>query len=99
MRTDPVTHARWLIVVQREQAGLYQHLEARFREIAFVHMILDRRQGERRRQEQGVAADQRRGDRRQPPSAKEREQWALFGYRLVYRGEPVSPTVPSLRRR
>jgi hypothetical protein len=93
MRPEPVTPSRWLVVVQQEQADLYRHLEQRFRDIGFVQVLFDRRQGDRRRQGSRVEPDQRRADRRQPPTAKEREQWGLFGYRLVFRGDPVSPTV------
>ena len=93
MRPEPVNPSRWLVVVQREQADLYRHLEQRFRDIGFVQVLFDRRQGDRRRQGPRVEPDQRRADRRQPPTAKEREQWGLFGYRLVFRGDPVSPTV------
>jgi hypothetical protein len=85
-------------VVQRDQLDLYRHLEQRFLDIAFVQVLLDRRRGERRRRARRTDAERRRQERRQPPTAKEREQWQLFGYRLVYRGEPASPTVPSLQR-
>jgi hypothetical protein len=86
--------SRWLVVVQREQGDLYRHLEQRFHDIGFVHVLFDRRQWVRRRPGPRVELDQRRADRRQPPMAREREQWTIFGYRLVFRGEPVSPTVP-----
>jgi hypothetical protein len=94
MPLEPVAPSRWLVVVQREHGDLYQHLEKRFHEIRSVHVLFDRRQGERRRPGPRVEPDQRRADRRRPPTVKEREQWSLFGYRLVFRGEPVSPTVP-----
>ncbi len=87
---------RWLIVVERDHADLYQHLKQRFRDIGFVQVIVDRREGDRRRRRLRVERDRRRADRRHPPTAKERDHWRLFGYRLVYRGEPVSPLVPSL---
>jgi hypothetical protein len=77
MRPEPVTPSRWLVVVQREQTDLYQHLERRFRDVGFVHVLFDRRQGERRRQGLQVETVQRRADRRQLPTAKEREQWGL----------------------
>ena len=90
--------ARWLFVVQRDQPNLRQHLEQRFQDIAFVQVVLDRREGERRGRGRRIGAEQRERERRWPPTARECEQWQLFGYRLVYRGEPASPTVTSLRR-
>jgi hypothetical protein len=83
---------RWLLVVQRGRRGLLEHLEQRFRGIGFVQIVLDRRQSERRRR-----ARRPTGERRRPATAREREQWQFFGYRLVYRGQPLSPTVASLR--
>jgi hypothetical protein len=90
---------RWLIVVHRQNADLYQHLEQRFRDIGFVRVIVDRRNGDRRRLARGVDRDRRDADRRRGATSKERDHWRLFGYRLVYRGEPVSPLVPSLGSR
>ena len=88
---------RWLLVVQPQQFELYQHLAERFRDLAFVQIVFDRRQGERRRARR-LHAERRGRERRQSPTAREREHWQLFGYRLVYRGEPASPMVPLLRR-
>jgi hypothetical protein len=90
--------ARWLFVVQRAQPDLCQHLEQRFEDIAFVQVVLDRRQGERRGRGRRIGAEQRGRERRWLPTARERERWQFFGYRLVYRGEPASPTVTSLQR-
>jgi hypothetical protein len=81
-------------VVQRDQPDLCRHLEQRFQDIAFVRVVLDRRRRVRRRR----ATEPPGRERRQPPTAREREHWQLFGYRLVYRGEPASPTVASLLR-
>jgi hypothetical protein len=75
--------ARWLIVVQRDQPDLFRHLAARFDDVAFIEVILDRRQSERRGTAAPVAADRRRAERRQTPPPDEREHWAVFGYRLV----------------
>jgi hypothetical protein len=87
---------RWLLVVQRDQLDLFERLEQRFQDITFVRIVFDRRRVERRRQARRTGAEQRRRQRRQPSTAREQEQ--LFGYRLVYRGQPLSPTVPSLQR-
>jgi hypothetical protein len=91
-------HARWLLVVQRDQPDLCRHLEQRFRDISFVQVVLDRRRRDRRRRARRTRLEQRGRERRQPPTAGEREHWQLFGYRLVYRGAPASPTVASLLR-
>jgi hypothetical protein len=74
---------RWLVVVHPQRLDLYQHLQRRLEDLAFVEVILDRRRAQRRRGPAGVGRERRRGDRRQPPAAKEREQWALFRYCLV----------------
>ncbi len=84
--------ARWLIVVQREEEDLYAHLARRFRDVSFVEVMRDRRHGERRRSGGAADPEQRIGDRRRPPGVKEREQWRLFGYRMVDRAEPVAST-------
>jgi hypothetical protein len=83
--------ARWLIVVEREQAALFRHLTERFLDVAFVEIVLDRRQGERRRAQSPVDEERRRAERRAPPAATEREHWRVFGYRLVQREEPLDP--------
>ena len=84
--------ARWLLVVHPGQLDLYDHLAARFGGIDFLEVIVDRRKGERREIHQArdarVGPELRRADRRRPPTPKEREQWALFGYRLVRREDP-----------
>jgi hypothetical protein len=85
--------ARWLLVVQRDQPDLCRHLEQRFRDIAFVRVVLDRRRRARR-----TGAERRGRERRRPPTAREWEHWQLLGYRLVYRGALASPTVASLLR-
>jgi hypothetical protein len=78
--------ARYLIVVQRGETDLYEHLRRRFHEIEFVEVLLDRRQAERRRRRGSVAGERRQADRRQPLTAREREHWVALGYRLVRHG-------------
>jgi hypothetical protein len=75
--------ARWLIVVRRDQPGLYASLRARFDDIRLVDVILDRRERERRGAARSVRADRRRGQRRRPPTPAERDHWYTFGYRMV----------------
>jgi hypothetical protein len=89
---------RWLLVVQRDQPDLCQHLVQRFQGIDSVQVVLDRREGGRPRRVRQIGAERRGRERRRPPTAREHEQWQLFGYRFVYRGEPASPTVASLQR-
>ncbi len=78
-----VEPSRWLIVVHPEQLDLFQHLQQRFGELPFLEVVLDRRKGERRQARAPVRSELRRRERRRPASAKEREQWLLFGYCLV----------------
>jgi hypothetical protein len=85
--------APWLLVVQRSQVDLFRHLTARFADVRFVEVILDRRLGDRRRITAPIAAERRQRERRRAPPAGEREHWALFGYRLV-RPEPVALSRP-----
>ena len=75
--------SRWLVVVHPGRLDLYRHLQRRLEDLPFVEVTLDRRRGERRLRQTGTGKDLRRRDRRQPPTAKEREQWALFRYCLV----------------
>jgi hypothetical protein len=80
--------ARWLIIVHPDELDLYHDLEDRFGDVPFVDVILDRRKGERRQGPVPMEPELRGGDRRRRPTPKEREQWALFGYRLVRCGAP-----------
>ncbi len=55
---------RLLCVVAREQPDLYDILSQRFSGIPEVHVILDRRRGERRQPVQSSEPERRRADRR-----------------------------------
>ena len=79
--------ARWLVVVNPGRLDLFQHLTRRLGDLAAIEVFLDRRRGERRRGRRPAPADQRQRDRRQPLTARAREQWGLFGYRLAQAGE------------
>lgn len=74
---------RWLIVVRRDQGSLFRLLDGHFAEDPLVRVILDRREGERRRAGAAVAAERRRADRRETLTGTEREIWHTFGYRLI----------------
>ena len=54
-----------LMIVARDQVMLYERLRLEFEGDDELTVILDRRLGERRRSNQPVAREQRRGDRRQ----------------------------------
>lgn len=79
---------RWLVVVRREEPGLYVSLRRRFEGILWVEVIVDRRMGERRGRSAAVSTDRRRADRRWPLVPQERDRWQSFGYRLVRTGQP-----------
>jgi hypothetical protein len=56
--------ARHLFLVSRRDARLYEYLLERFRDDANVEVILDRRQGERRKSASYAGPERRRTDRR-----------------------------------
>jgi hypothetical protein len=56
---------RWLVVVPRSDLELYESLRRALKENAPFDVILERRQGERRRAGQAQGLDRRRSDRRQ----------------------------------
>jgi hypothetical protein len=80
---------RYLIVVQRNEPELYEHLRRRSHDLGFVEVLLDRRQLERRRRRGSGTPERRQADRRQPLTAQEREHWMALGYRLVRHGETL----------
>ncbi len=55
---------RVLLVVSRQEPGLYDHLR-RTLETATVEVVFDRRRGERRQRSETPEVDLRRGNRRQ----------------------------------
>jgi hypothetical protein len=56
---------RYLFVVTRDHVSLRDYLAAEFAQEPEVHVILDRREQERRRGEEGLATPERRsGERR-----------------------------------
>jgi hypothetical protein len=56
--------ARCLFVVARDQVDLWQHLRRQFGDEGEIHVMLDRRHGERRLGAGLRALDRRRGERR-----------------------------------
>ncbi len=70
-----------LFVVRAGERQLFADLRARVEDPNRVHVVWDRRRGERRANRAPVVRDRRRGDRRGPPPAT----WDAFGYVLVTR--------------
>jgi hypothetical protein len=56
--------ARQLVIVSRQHPDLYVYLRDRFAAEGDVEVLLDRRLGERRREQTAVARERRREDRR-----------------------------------
>src|SRR5262245_1456955 len=83
--------SRWLVVVHPGRLDLYEHLQRRLDDLPLVEVLLDPRRGERPLRHAGMGKELRRHERRQPPAAKEREQWALFRYCLVQIDEAPTP--------
>jgi hypothetical protein len=85
--TDPqAREPRWLIVVRRDQHELYQNLLDAFRGVPRVVVILDRRHGDRRRQDTpppGIP-ERRCRNRRQGAIPAEAELWQTAGFRLIH---------------
>jgi hypothetical protein len=67
---DPA-HLRCLVIVSREELDLWRHMTQYNGEIKGVQVLLDRRQRERRQQDQPVALERRRVDRRRQLPADE----------------------------
>lgn len=85
----PAPGTRWLIVVRQDQRPLFRLLDRHFAEDSRVEVILDRRERKQRQSAVAVEAERRRADRREFLSARERDVWNTFGYRLVVRAEPA----------
>ena len=59
---------RSLLIVARDQRDLYDCLQHAYADSETITVLVDRRQGERRRRVQPVAGERRYGDRRSLPS-------------------------------
>jgi hypothetical protein len=84
-RPEPDT----LIILSREQAAFYEFLKPRQEARGGTLVILDRRQGERRRDgQEGVppaGAERRRGDRRTPPPEAALALMSVLGFMILHR--------------
>jgi hypothetical protein len=62
---------RGLLIVARDQMALYDYLQSAYGDSAELMLILDRRQGDRRRADRPVHDERRRRERRSPPEPNE----------------------------
>ena len=65
VRSRPSVGFRLLIVVKSGDQSLYEYLTRAMTEVAGVHVMVDRRLGQRRRADRAVSGERRQGDRRQ----------------------------------
>jgi hypothetical protein len=63
-RSRPSAGLQLLIVVKNEEPGLYDYLNRAMTEVEGVHVMMERRVGERRRLARLVSGERRQGDRR-----------------------------------
>jgi hypothetical protein len=68
-RARPSAGLRLLIVVKRSDQSLYENVTRVTAGVQGVYVMLDRRQGERRREARRVPAERRQADRRQSRGA------------------------------
>ena len=83
---------RWLLVVRRDRRDLYQNLLDAFHDVPRVVVILDRRDGERRRAETVPpqnAPERRWRNRRAAPSGAEADLWQTAGFRLIHAADDL----------
>jgi hypothetical protein len=71
-----------LLIVSRQQPSLYDYLKEDFADDDSVHVVLDRRFGERRRTLAPVGADRRQAQRRRYPDL--RDKLASLGFAVVH---------------
>ena len=64
-RSRPSADLRLLIVVKRSEQSLYEYLTRGMAGVEGVHVMADRRHGERRREARSVSGERRQADRRQ----------------------------------
>lgn len=77
-----------LIVVRPEEPALYEYLRKTVGELKGVHVIVDRRQTDRRERSDPAARERRRGDRRLPD-----REIRLLGCTIVRFGSAMPPVV------
>ena len=79
LSTPPACPAvRGLLIVARDRVDLYETLQHAYGDSETLTVLLDRRQGERRRSLQPVAGDRRRGERRSLLSLADDLRWQQY---------------------
>lgn len=88
--------SRHLFIVARDRVKLYEYVKRAFAGNDTVEVILDRREGERRREREGRAPDRRRGERRRVDVST---QLRALGWAIVVADLPgVGPRNPDPTR-
>ncbi len=84
---DPTSvEADTVIILSRDQASLYEFLKPRQESGGRTIVILDRREGERRKDGHGAAtADRRQGDRRAPTPEAALALMSVLGFMLLHK--------------
>ena len=75
-----------VIILSREQASFYEFVKTRQESGGRTLVVLDRREGERRRNGDGTAApDRRRSDRRAPQPEAALALLSVLGFMILHR--------------
>ena len=84
---DPTSvEADTVIILSRDQASLYEFLKPRQGSGGRTIVILDRREGERRKDGHGAATpDRRQGDRRAPTPEAALALMSVLGFMLLHK--------------
>jgi len=82
-----------VIILSRDQASLYEFVKTRQQSGGRTLVVLDRREGERRRNGDGTATpDRRRSDRRAPQPEAALALMSVLGFMILHRdGESWIP--------
>ncbi len=78
MSESSLSDVDFLIVVASTETDLYEHLTKIFADVRGIKVILERRQGDRRRQSQDMAVERRQRERR-----LQRGKVSALGYTAV----------------
>jgi hypothetical protein len=82
---------RWLFIVPRGDVARYEHLVRLLRDVAGATVIMDRRQGERRRGSGAPSPERRRIDRRVRRPERNSLGYALVRFTVRDPGKPEAP--------
>ncbi len=93
MREDPARPGpRLLFIVARTETKLHWYARSSFADVRSIEVVLDRRQGERRRAEAAPSMERRRSERRRRDID---DRLQRLGWVVVHRED--QPAVPTLR--